>query len=92
MRPDASNPTTSAAGFSPTILPDLFDLMRREGFTFVTLEQAEKDPAYATDPDAGSKYGGTLLEQWMDVRKLKYPEIPKKPYKQLDAICRPAAP
>jgi len=77
--------------FSPTILPDLFDLLRHEGFTFVTLDEAEKDPAYATDPDAGSKYGGTLLEQWMDVRQLKYPDVPKKPYKELDALCRPAA-
>lgn len=74
--------------FSSTILPDLFDLMKKEGFTFVTLEEAESDPAYDTDPDAGSKYGGTLLEQWMDVRHLKYPDLPKKPYKQLDAICR----
>ena len=74
--------------FSPTILPDLFALMKKEGFTFVTLEQAQSDPAYDADPDAGSKYGGTLLEQWMDVRALKYPDLPKKPYKQLDAICR----
>ena len=74
--------------FSSTILPDLFDLMKKEGFTFVTLEEAQSDPAYDTDPDAGSKYGGTLLEQWMDVRHLKYPDLPKKPYKQLDAICR----
>ncbi|HEX4479636.1 MAG TPA: polysaccharide deacetylase family protein [Rudaea sp.] len=74
--------------FSSTIVPDLFDLMKKEGFTFVTLEQAQSDAAYETDPDAGSKYGGTLLEQWMDVRHLKYPDIPKKPYKELDAICR----
>jgi peptidoglycan/xylan/chitin deacetylase (PgdA/CDA1 family) len=74
--------------FSSTILPELFDLMKKEGFTFVTLEQAQSDAAYETDPDAGSKYGGTLLEQWMDVRHLKYPDIPKKPYKELDAICR----
>ncbi len=74
--------------FSATILPDLFDLMKQEGFTFVTLEDAQSDPAYDTDPDAGSKYGGTLLEQWMDVRHLSYPDLPKKPYKQLDTICR----
>jgi len=74
--------------FSSTILPDLFDLMKKEGFTFVTLEEAQSDPAYDTDPDAGSKYGGTLLEQWMDVRHIAYPDLPKKPYKQLDAICR----
>ena len=73
--------------FSSTILPDLFDLMKKAGFTFVTLEDAQSDPAYDTDPDAGSKYGGTLLEQWMDVRHLKYPDLPKKPYQQLDAIC-----
>ena len=74
--------------FSSTILPDLFDLMKKEGFTFVTLEEAQSDPAYDTDPDAGSKYGGTLLEQWMDVRHIAYPNLPKKPYKQLDAMCR----
>jgi peptidoglycan/xylan/chitin deacetylase (PgdA/CDA1 family) len=74
--------------FSSTILPDLFDLMKKEGFSFVTLEEAQSDPAYDTDPDAGSKYGGTLLEQWMDVRHIAYPDLPKKPYKQLDAICR----
>ncbi len=74
--------------FSSTILPDLFDLLKQEDFVFVTLEEAQSDPAYATDPDAGSKYGGTLLEQWMDVRHLKYPDFPKKPYKQLEAICR----
>ncbi len=77
--------------FSSTILPDLFALMKKEGFTFVTLEQAQSDAAYETDPDVGSKYGGTLLEQWMDVRHLKYPELPKKPYKQLEAICRAPA-
>jgi peptidoglycan/xylan/chitin deacetylase (PgdA/CDA1 family) len=78
--------------FSSTILPDLFDLLTKEGFRFVTLDEAERDAAYDTDPDAGSKYGGTLLEQWMDVRHLTYPEIPKKPYKQLEVICRPQTP
>jgi peptidoglycan-N-acetylglucosamine deacetylase len=78
--------------FSATILPGLFELLRKEGFTFTTLEQAQSDPAYDTDPDAGSKYGGTLLEQWMDVRHLTYPAIPKKPYKQLEAICRAPSP
>jgi peptidoglycan-N-acetylglucosamine deacetylase len=73
--------------FSSTILPDLFDLLKRKGFTLVTLETAQSDPAYDTDPNAGSKFGGTLLEQWMDARALKYPTIEKKPYKELEAIC-----
>ena len=74
--------------FSGPILPDLFELLRKRGFKFVTLEQAQSDPSYESDPDAGSKYGGTLLEQWLDARHLKYPEAPMKPYKALDAMCR----
>lgn len=75
--------------FSSTILPDLLELLHKEGFTLASLEQVQRDPAYDSDPDAASKYGGTLLEQWMDARGLKYPAVPKKPYKELEAICRP---
>ena len=74
--------------FSSTILPDVFDLMEKKGFRFVTLEEAESDPAYESDPDAGSKYGGTLLEEWMDVRKIPYPAVAKKPYKEVREICQ----
>jgi peptidoglycan-N-acetylglucosamine deacetylase len=74
--------------FSSTILPDLLALLHDKGFTLVTLEEAQRDAAYDSDPDAASKYGGTLLEQWMDARQLAYPDLPKKPYKQLEAICK----
>ena len=74
--------------FSSTILPDVFDLMEKRGFKFVTLEEAESDPAYEGDPDAGSKYGGTVLEEWMDVRKIPYPAVAKKPYKEVREICQ----
>ncbi len=74
--------------FSSTILPDTFDLLAKKGFTLVTLEEAESDPVYQTDPDAGSQYGGTLLEQWMDARKIKYPTVMKKPYKEVEQICK----
>jgi peptidoglycan/xylan/chitin deacetylase (PgdA/CDA1 family) len=74
--------------YSSVILPELFDLLRSKGFIFVTLEEAQQDPAYQTDPDAGSSDGGTLLEQWMDARKLKYPPVPKKPYKEMETICQ----
>jgi peptidoglycan/xylan/chitin deacetylase (PgdA/CDA1 family) len=73
--------------FSSTILPNALDLLEKKGFTLVPLEEAESDPAYETDPDAGSKYGGTLLEQWMDARKIKYPAVAEKPYKELREIC-----
>jgi peptidoglycan/xylan/chitin deacetylase (PgdA/CDA1 family) len=74
--------------FSSTILPDALDLMQKRGFTFVTLEEAESDPAHEGDPDVGSKYGGTLLELWMEAKKIKFPAVMEKPYKQLQDICK----
>ncbi len=74
--------------FSNTILPDAFDLMQKKGFTFVTLEEAESDPVYEGDPDVGSKYGGTLLELWIEAKKIKFPPVMDKPYKQLGEICK----
>src|SRR3974390_3105327 len=38
--------------FSSTILPDALDLLKKKGFRFVTLEEAESDPAYDDVPDA----------------------------------------
>ena len=74
--------------FSSTILPEALGLLEKKGFKLVTLEEAESDPAYGTDPDAGSKYGGTLLEEWMEARKIKYPAVKEKPYKELKKICQ----
>ena len=53
----------------------------------VTLEEAQRDPTYATDPDAASSNGGSLLEQWIEARKLAMPKVPPKPYRELEALC-----
>jgi len=74
--------------FSSTILPDAIDLMQKKGFTFVTLQEAQSDPVYAGDPDVGSKYGGTLLELWIEARKINFPPVMEKPYKRLAEICK----
>jgi peptidoglycan/xylan/chitin deacetylase (PgdA/CDA1 family) len=74
--------------FTGTILPDMLDLLARKGFTLVTLEEAERDPAYRTDPDAASKSGGTLLEQWLDARGLPRPTLPTRPDRELADACR----
>jgi peptidoglycan/xylan/chitin deacetylase (PgdA/CDA1 family) len=74
--------------FSSTILPDALDLLKKKGFELVTLEEAQSDPAYEGDPDAGSKYGGSLLDQWMDARQIKYPAVAQKPYEELKAVCQ----
>jgi peptidoglycan/xylan/chitin deacetylase (PgdA/CDA1 family) len=74
--------------FSSTILPDALDLLKKKGFTPVTLEEAESDPVYEGDPDVGSKYGGTLLELWIEARKIKFPPVMEKPYKEIKEICK----
>lgn len=74
--------------FSSTILPDAFDLLHKEGFQLVTLDEAESDPAYETDPDVGLHDAGTLLDQMMQVKQIKYPPHAEKPYKEIDAVCR----
>ena len=74
--------------FDSIMLPDLLDLLGKQGFRFVTLEEAESDPAYQKDPDAALKYGGTLLEQFMDGEHQKYPPHADKPMDKLNSICR----
>jgi peptidoglycan/xylan/chitin deacetylase (PgdA/CDA1 family) len=70
------------------LLPDLLDLFKKEGFDFVTLEEAEKDPAYQSDPDAALLHGGTFLEQLTEAKHLKYPQHVDRPMDKLDAICK----
>jgi peptidoglycan/xylan/chitin deacetylase (PgdA/CDA1 family) len=74
--------------FSPDILPPLFEMLKRKGFELTTLEDAQTDDAYRSDPDYAHENTGTLLEQHMDARKITYPPVPKKPRKELDELCR----
>lgn len=74
--------------FSSTILPEAIDLLKKKGFRLVTLEEAESDAAYEGDPDAGLHDAGTLLDQWMQVKQIKYPEHREKPYKEIEAVCQ----
>ena len=48
-----------ATAFTTLMLPDLIDLLRKQGFRFATLPEVEQDPVYALDPDAALQYGGT---------------------------------
>ena len=74
--------------FDSVMLPELLDLMTNRGFHFVTLPEAEKDPGYLRDPDAGFKDGGTLLDELMEAQHLKFPPHTDKPMKKLAEICR----
>jgi peptidoglycan/xylan/chitin deacetylase (PgdA/CDA1 family) len=74
--------------FSSTIMPDALDLLKRKGFKLVTLEEAESDPVYQGDPDIGLRDAGTLLDQMMQLKQIKYPEHVEKPYKELQSVCQ----
>ena len=74
--------------FETVMLAQLLDSLRRHGFRFITLPEAEKDRAYKSDPDVALKEGGTLLDQMMEARHLDFPPHNDKPYDQLDALCR----
>ena len=74
--------------FTTLMLPDLLSLLRSQGFTFKSLPEVEQDAAYAMDPDAPLKSAGTLPDQFMDSRHLKYPPFHPKPFDKLKTICQ----
>jgi peptidoglycan/xylan/chitin deacetylase (PgdA/CDA1 family) len=58
---------------------ELVAMMKRRGYSFVTLEEALKDPAYA-EPDALYKNGISWLHRWRMAKGLPVkwePEVPK---------------
>lgn len=72
--------------FDARMLPELIKLYRSRGFSFVSLREAEKDPAYSDDADIAPA-GGTELDQLAAKRKLPIP--PQHNYsKELDSLCR----
>ena len=75
-------------GFETVMLPQLLTYLHSRGFSLITLDEAESDPAYQGDPNVASKWGGTLLEQMMDATHLTIPPHAEKPFKELESICR----
>jgi peptidoglycan/xylan/chitin deacetylase (PgdA/CDA1 family) len=76
-----------ATAFTTRMLPRLVQQLGSEGFRFEALATVEQDPAYARDPDAALKYGGTLPDQFMDSRHLPYPRFAPKPFDKLKSLC-----
>jgi peptidoglycan/xylan/chitin deacetylase (PgdA/CDA1 family) len=72
--------------FDGHMFPELVAQMKAEGFTFTTLQQAERDPAYATPP-AQMAGGGTFQQQVAIARGLAMPGIDDYS-KELEAVCR----
>lgn len=74
--------------FDAQMLPQLLAQMKQQGFKFITLAEAQKDPAYDIDPDVVMKEGTILQEQIMQARNLPLPPHAEKPMKQLQELCR----
>jgi peptidoglycan/xylan/chitin deacetylase (PgdA/CDA1 family) len=73
--------------FDAKMLPELIALFRERGFQFVTLPQAESDPAYSVDPQLAYPGGGLLMELAATARKVNLPNA-TQPEAQLSAMCR----
>lgn len=69
------------------LLPRLLQLYRDRGVTFVSLDEAEKDPFYRNDVDLSLPATPDTLEQAMHARGLP---LPARPHSGLDvnAVCR----
>lgn len=74
--------------FETVMLPRLMELLKQEGFTLITLPEAQRDAAYTTDVAGLSSWNGTLLEQLLRAKKLKPPVRGESPFPTLDALCR----
>jgi peptidoglycan/xylan/chitin deacetylase (PgdA/CDA1 family) len=74
--------------FSAQILPDLFGILKEEGFEIVTLEEAQSDRTYDFDPDFADARGGTLVELDMQSKKIPWRSMgPQLPRERLTTIC-----
>jgi peptidoglycan-N-acetylglucosamine deacetylase len=69
------------------MLPRLLKLYRDKGFTFVSLQDAEKDSFYKNDIDLSLDSMPDSLEAAMSMRHLPLPDHPA-PTLDLDTICR----
>lgn len=68
------------------MLPRLLKLYRDRGFTFVRLEDAERDPFYRNDVDLSLPPAPDTLEEAMRAKKLPLPAVPPVAV-DLNTIC-----
>jgi peptidoglycan/xylan/chitin deacetylase (PgdA/CDA1 family) len=73
--------------FDARMLPRLLKLYRDKGFTFITLEEAENDPFYASAIDPSLPEQPDSLEGALQARNLPLPPRPK-PAVDVSTLCR----
>jgi peptidoglycan/xylan/chitin deacetylase (PgdA/CDA1 family) len=75
-------------GFETVMLPRLLDLLKERGFTLITLEEAERDPAYAMDPDQRDGWHGTLLDNLQFARGMRVARPTDSTFQTLPTLCK----
>lgn len=75
-------------GFETVMLPRLLDLLKQRGFKLISLPEAESDPAYSTDPDLPSNWGGTFLQQMMLAKRIPLLPHGEDRLAKVDKLCR----
>ncbi len=73
--------------FDAHMLPELIELFRSRGFSYVTLQQAMSDPIYSFDPKVTSPAGNTFNEMVAQSRNVDTPDMTDRS-KELEAMCR----
>lgn len=78
---------THIGGFASVMLPQVLDALDKSGAHYVTLEQAESDPAYAeTDAHAGS---GSLMERTAAEKGVDLSGLPPSvSIADIDGLCK----
>ena len=74
--------------FTTLMMPELFKILRQQGFRFKSLEKVERNRVYAMDSEYASKLGGSLPDQFLDARHLKYPPFTPEPEARLAGLCK----
>ncbi|HEV2322910.1 MAG TPA: polysaccharide deacetylase family protein [Terracidiphilus sp.] len=73
--------------FTTLMLPSLIQLLRSQGFRFAPLAKVERNPVYSLDPREPNPGGGSLTNQVLDARHLRYPPFKPEPAEKLDSLC-----
>ncbi|SNS93835.1 Peptidoglycan/xylan/chitin deacetylase, PgdA/CDA1 family [Granulicella rosea] len=73
--------------FEAVMLPQLLDLLKQQGFTLVTLPEAQADPVYALDPGMVND-GGTFLDDLMQASTMDDAPHPELPTPILEKMCK----
>jgi peptidoglycan/xylan/chitin deacetylase (PgdA/CDA1 family) len=75
-------------GFETVMLPKLLDLLAERGFTLTTLDEAARDPVYATDPARRKWWSGNLFEQMEPDADPQWDKDSEALFAMLAAMCK----